>query len=96
MDLETSVNYGLRITKQEKLNYYKAMARDPQFIYLHNPHKFDDRFLEKTRSCDTYEEAYQAVEEEYRKAFRTTKYKNYESYRKARSRRIKDKAKANN
>lgn len=67
------------------------MSRDPRFIYLHDPHNFDERFVEKTKECDTYEEAYLAVEEEYKKAFGDTKYSNYGSYRVARRRRIKKK-----
>lgn len=66
------------------------MGRDPTYIHLHDPHKFDERFLEKTRECDTYEEAYQEVEAEYKKTFGTTKYSNYHSYRNARRRRIKE------
>ena len=62
--------------------------RDPQYIHLHDPHEFDKRFLEKTRICDTYEEAYRSVEE-YKQTFQTTKYSNYHSYQNARRRRIK-------
>jgi hypothetical protein len=63
--------------------------QNPEFIWLHDPHAFDGRFLEKTRQYDTYEEAYDAVEEEYRSTFGAPKYSNYESYRVTRRYRIK-------
>lgn len=66
---------------------------DPNYIYLHNPYNFDERFEELTREHDTYEEAYHAVEAEFKKAFGHTKYSNYDSYRMARYRRIKEKQK---
>jgi len=50
---------------------------------------FDRRFIELTRRHDTYEEAYTAVEREYRKVFGAPRYSNYESYRKARAKRVK-------
>jgi hypothetical protein len=66
--------------------------RNSDFVYLHNPHEFDARFLEKTMECDTYEEAYYAVEEEYKSTFGTTKYSSYNSYRVSRRHRIKHQA----
>jgi hypothetical protein len=92
MPFKTTCNYGLTVTEEEKLNYYQAMAlldEDVQRIVdLRDPAKFDVRFVEMTENCGTYEEAYLAVEEEFKQVFKTTKYSNYESYRKARSRRI--------
>lgn len=61
-----------------------------QFVELHDPYKFDQRFIEKTKKAETYEEAYLEVEKEYKLVFRKNKYSNYESYRKARERRIKN------
>ncbi len=89
VNLQTTTNYGLTITREEKLKHYKAMSENPDFVHLHDPRRFDERFLEKTRTCETYEEAYQAVEGEYRQTFGTRKYSNYNSYRRARWRRIK-------
>lgn len=59
-------------------------------VKLHDPVEFDRRFIEATATSNTYEEAYNKVEEEHKKTFGVTKYANYESYRKARARRIKD------
>jgi len=60
-----------------------------ELVKLHDPHEFDERFIECTRECDTYEEAYDQVEQEYRSVFGKRKYSNYNSYRVARRKRIK-------
>lgn len=49
---------------------------------------FDKRFHQLTMQHDTYEEAYEALEAEYRFIFGRRRYKNYESYRKSKSKRI--------
>lgn len=63
--------------------------RSAEFVHLHNPYEFDKRFMEKAKECDTYEEAYHEVEKEHKSTFGTRKYSSYNSYRNARSRRIK-------
>lgn len=64
-------------------------------MHLHNPHEFDARFLEKLAECDTMEEAYLQVEDEYKRTFGEPKYRNFESYYRARRCRIKKKISAN-
>lgn len=58
------------------------MSRD-EAIHLVDPAEFDDRFIELSAECSTYEEAYQAVEQEYRSVFRRNRYSNYNSFRNA-------------
>ncbi|MAO64283.1 MAG: hypothetical protein CL666_04730 [Balneola sp.] len=68
------------------------MPIDPdhlELVKLHDPYVFDERFVECTRECDTYEEAYDLVEQEYKSVFGKRKYSNYNSYRVARRKRIK-------
>jgi len=64
---------------------------NPEHVQLHDPYKFDERFVALTSEYDTYEEAYEAVEKEYKSVFKTSKYSNYNSYRMARKRRIQSK-----
>lgn len=60
-----------------------------EYVRLHDPYEFDQRFIECTRECDTYEEAYAVVEKEHKSVFGKRKYSNYNSYRVARRKRIK-------
>jgi hypothetical protein len=50
---------------------------------------FDKRFLELTGKSATYEEAYEKLESEFSEQFGSRRYKNYESFRKSRVRRIR-------
>ena len=52
------------------------------------PSAFDELFEQKTRSCKTYEQAYEAAELEHVEKFKTRKYANYQSYRQSRRKRI--------
>lgn len=52
-------------------------------IHLHDPAAFDERFIELSAECSTYEEAYQKVEQEYRSVFRRNRYSSYNSFRNA-------------
>jgi hypothetical protein len=64
------------------------MGRLKQNVELHNVHKFDERFVEFTCTHSTYQEAYEGVEKLYIKAFGTRRFKNFDSYRNSRKRRI--------
>lgn len=63
-------------------------------VKLHKAKEFDRRFWQLVNEYPTYEQAYEAVEKEYKQSLQDPepKYKNYESYRKSRERRIKSKA----
>ena len=58
-------------------------------VHLHDPRKFDERFVDYTAECDTYEEAYLRTEQDYRKVFGKRKYSSYNSFRVSRTKRIK-------
>lgn len=60
----------------------------PDDLLLWEPKHFDARFLKYTRECDTLHEAWEQTERDFRKVFGRSKYKNYESYRLSRRRRI--------
>lgn len=62
---------------------------DERNINLVFPEDFDQRFLEMTREADTYEAAYDAVEQEYFEMFGRRRYASYDSYRITRAKRIK-------
>lgn len=55
--------------------------RTTEYIYLADPREFHKRFQELAPEYETYPEAYQAVEAEYYKTFRDTKYSGYDSFR---------------
>ncbi len=59
-------------------------------LNLYKIQDFDKRFLQLTGDSATYEEAYERLEQEFSEQFGTRRYKNYESYRKTRNRRIKN------
>lgn len=62
----------------------------PERIKMMNkPSGFDELFTKELMHHRTYKEAYEALETEYKGVFGERRYKNYESYRKARSRRLK-------
>jgi len=54
-----------------------------------DPKGFDRLFEKELPQHPTYEDAFEALNDEYRKATGKDRYSNYESYRKARERRIK-------
>jgi hypothetical protein len=56
---------------------------------LRDPESFEERFIELLPMFDTYEEAYEAVEDEYYSLFRSRKYAHYESFRISRHNRNK-------
>lgn len=56
---------------------------------LYDINEFDKQFIELTRVTETYQEAYEKLEEKFEDAFGKRRYKNYESYRKSRCRRMK-------
>lgn len=58
---------------------------------MNKPSGFDELFDKELVHHSTYKQAYEALESEYEEVFGERRYKNYESYRKARSRRIKTK-----
>lgn len=59
-------------------------------VKLHDPHEFDKRFVDYTSECETYEEAYLMAEADYKKAgLGNRKYSSYNSFRVARTKRIK-------
>jgi hypothetical protein len=62
-----------------------------QIARLHDPDEFERRFQELIPEHPTYEMAYEAVESEYESQFCRTKYAGYNSFRVARSNRIKRK-----
>lgn len=49
---------------------------------------FDKRFIQLTGSSKTYEEAYDKLEVQFESLYGQRRYKNYESYRKSRTRRM--------
>lgn len=53
--------------------------------------EFDQRFIEYSRECRTYEQAYLKVEEDFKAVFGKTKYTGYNSFRVSRYKRIKTK-----
>jgi hypothetical protein len=61
------------------------MSRSKKIIQIEH---FDARFIELTSEHTTYQEAYEALEEEYSKLFGIRRYKNYESFRISRLRRL--------
>ena len=56
---------------------------------LRDIQEFERRYIEYTKDSETYEEAYNRVESDYKKAYGKARYSNYNSFRVARSRRIK-------
>ena len=61
----------------------------PADVHLTNPANFDQRYVEHTAEARTYEEAYLLTEKDYRRVFGKNKYSNFDSFRVARSKRIK-------
>ena len=57
-------------------------------LQLYRPEAFDARFIEYTRTHETLQEAWEAVERDFRKVFGQNRYASYESYRISRRRRI--------
>lgn len=59
-------------------------------IQLVDPSGFDKAFtaLLQDPKIATHEQAYNILEEKYKQAFGKNKYSNYDSYRKARNRRL--------
>lgn len=63
-------------------------------VKLHDPAEFDQRFVDHTGDCQTYEEAYILTEEDYKKVFGKRKYSSYNSFRVSRSKRLKNRKEA--
>lgn len=63
-----------------------------KYIKLRKPEEFDKRFREYVGNGLTHIQAYKMTERDFASAFGEgeRKYKNYESFRKARDRRIKN------
>jgi hypothetical protein len=59
------------------------------YLRLINGSDFDRAFFAELASADTNVEAYERVEGRYVNIFGKRKYKNYESYRKCRDRRLR-------
>jgi len=60
---------------------------ETHFEILKTKKGFENEFYRMTADYDTYEEAYEAVERKYRRAFGQRKYKNYNSFRNVRDRK---------
>jgi hypothetical protein len=60
-----------------------------EIIALLNPDGFDKRFWHLARESKTYQEAYEKLEEEYKKHFKKRRYAGYNSYRNSRDKRLK-------
>lgn len=59
-----------------------------QIIQLAQPKEFDLAFYRLIAQGFTHEEAYEELEDHYRKVFNQRRYANFESYRVARHRRV--------
>lgn len=65
------------------------MKPTERHISMVHPKSFDRLFEKEIPKHDTYEEAFNSLNQEYIEVFGECRYKNYESYRKAREQRIK-------
>ena len=65
------------------------MKANQRHILMVHPKSFDRLFEKEIANHDTYEDAFNCLNEEYIEVFGECRYKNYESYRKAREQRIK-------
>ena len=68
------------------------MKATQRHILMVHPKSFDKLFEKEIPNHDTYEQAFNALNDEYTEVFGECRYKNYESYRKAREQRIKFKS----
>lgn len=59
-----------------------------QIIQLAQPKEFDLAFYRLIAQGFTHEEAYEELEDQYRRVFNQRRYANFESYRVARHRRV--------
>jgi len=62
-------------------------------LNLWRPEVYDRRFNQHVESMDTLNEAWEATERDFKRIFGTPKYKNYQSFKVARIRRLKNKRK---
>jgi len=65
------------------------MSLSKDDLNLWRPDVYDKRFNKHLADCDTLNEAWEQTEKDFKRIFGTNKYKNYNSFRVARERRIK-------
>jgi len=66
------------------------MSLTDEDLNLWRPEVYDKRFNKHLSECDTLNEAWQATEQDFKRIFGSMKYKNYESFRLSRRKRIKN------